>query len=63
VLGLQFHLEYSTDSIERMLSNCSEELTDAPYIQTADEIRSGNFNISQNINWLFTLLDTFCNGH
>jgi GMP synthase-like glutamine amidotransferase len=63
VLGLQFHLEYSTDSIERMLSNCSEELTDAPYIQTADEIRSGNFNISQNINWLFTLLDTFRSGH
>jgi len=60
VLGLQFHLEYSADSIEKMLTHCGDELTDAPYIQTADEIRRGIANFSANTLWLRSLLDAFC---
>ncbi len=59
VLGLQFHLEYSAESIEKILVNCSDELIDAPCIQTEDEIRSGASNIPQNAIWLDTLLDAF----
>ena len=39
VVGLQFHLEVTTQAIEAMISNGSAELQNAPYIQTADEIR------------------------
>jgi len=60
VLGLQFHLEYSQDSIEKMLLNCSQELIDAPYIQTAEQIRAGYETIPQNTAWLYSLLDAFC---
>ena len=63
VLGLQFHLEYSAESIEKMLVNCSDELIDAPCLQTEDEIRSGVSNIPQNAIWLYTLLDMLCGGH
>lgn len=59
VLGLQFHLEYSQGSIEKMLINCSDELVDAPCIQTAEEIRNGYDNIGQTTAWLYTLLDAF----
>ena len=59
VMALQFHLEYSQESIEKMLGNCSDELIDSPYIQTAEQIRSGYDNIPQNTEWLYTLLDAF----
>lgn len=39
-IGLQFHLEYSKKSIDLMFKNCSDELVDGKYIQTADEIIS-----------------------
>jgi GMP synthase-like glutamine amidotransferase len=38
VLGLQFHLESSLASINRLIENCGEELTEAPFIQSADEM-------------------------
>ena len=59
VLGLQFHVEYSAESIEKMLANCADELIDAPCIQTEDEIRTGISNIPQNAIWLYTLLNAF----
>jgi GMP synthase-like glutamine amidotransferase len=59
VLALQFHLEYSQDSIEKMLIHCVDELVEAPYIQTADQIRDGYDNIARNTAWLYTLLDEF----
>ena len=59
VLALQFHLEYSQESIEKMLDNCADELVDSPYIQTAEEIRSGGTNIQQCTDYLYTLLDAF----
>ena len=60
VLALQFHMEYSQDSIEKMISNCSDELAaDAPYINTPEQIRNGFNNIPQNTAWLYDLLDAF----
>lgn len=61
VLGLQFHMEYSQESIEKMLKNCAHELVRAPYIQTPEQIRAGYDNITRNTAWMYTLLDSFCN--
>jgi GMP synthase-like glutamine amidotransferase len=40
VLGLQFHLDYSVESIEKMLRHCGHELSDGPYVQSAETIRA-----------------------
>lgn len=61
VLALQFHLEYSQESIKKMLDHCSDELVDSPYIQKPDEIRNGESNIQQCTDYLYALLDKFCN--
>jgi GMP synthase-like glutamine amidotransferase len=62
VLGLQFHLEYSEESIEKMLTHCGDELIKATHIQTSDQIRAGYDKISQNSMWLQALLDAFTNN-
>jgi GMP synthase-like glutamine amidotransferase len=36
VIGLQFHLESTLESIARLCAHCSEELAAGPYIQSAD---------------------------
>ncbi|RKY05948.1 MAG: amidotransferase, partial [Planctomycetota bacterium] len=59
VLALQFHLEYSQESIEKMLTHCGDELIDNPYINTPEQIRNGYDNIPQTTEWLYALLDMF----
>lgn len=63
VIGLQFHLESSFESINKLICNCGDELVEGRYIQTADEILSqqGNLEIIKglmnllldNIAWEF----------
>ncbi|MGE5416808.1 MAG: type 1 glutamine amidotransferase [Acidobacteriota bacterium] len=36
VIGLQFHLEYSRDSIEQLIKNCGSEIVAGRYIQSAE---------------------------
>lgn len=38
VLGLQFHLESSVESVRALIQNCSDELVDGEYIQGPDAI-------------------------
>lgn len=57
VLGLQFHLEYTQDSIEKMLAHCANELTDGPFIQTAHQIREGYIHLPHTKTLLWNLLD------
>ncbi|MBN1361864.1 MAG: type 1 glutamine amidotransferase [Sedimentisphaerales bacterium] len=57
ILGLQFHLEYSTGSIEAMLAQCGDELSDAPFVQTPDQIRAGYTHVPATYHLLATLLD------
>jgi GMP synthase (glutamine-hydrolysing) len=40
-VGLQFHMETTPDSMETLIQNCGHELTDAPYIQSAHQMRDG----------------------
>ncbi|MFZ3058840.1 MAG: type 1 glutamine amidotransferase [Candidatus Methanoperedens sp.] len=55
VIGLQFHIEYSVESINLMLQNCADEIVDGKYIQAADEIAS-QYNNVREINKLLNLL-------
>jgi GMP synthase (glutamine-hydrolysing) len=59
VLGLQFHLEYSEQSILAMLANCQSDLVSSPYVQAAKQIRQ-NLQFAQIVQaYLNTLLDRF----
>ncbi len=57
-VGLQFHLEYTADSIRSMLAHCGDELADAPFIQNRDRILAGFDGIGQTRKLLFELLDS-----
>lgn len=39
VVGLQFHLESTEESVELLLRHCAEEITEAPYVQDPATIR------------------------
>jgi hypothetical protein len=52
VIGLQFHLETTPESVKAILSNCSEELILGPYIQTASEIQVVKNTVYAEINSL-----------
>jgi GMP synthase-like glutamine amidotransferase len=47
VIGLQFHLEVTQDTLSEMLENGASELTGAPYIQKAAEIIAFETNIAR----------------
>ena len=55
VIGLQFHLEYSVESINLMIQNCGDEIVDEKYIQKQDEIVS-NYNNVPETNLILNLL-------
>ncbi|MCE8424404.1 MAG: type 1 glutamine amidotransferase [Candidatus Methanoperedens sp.] len=57
VIGLQFHLEYSIESINLMFRNCSEEIVDGKYVQKPDEIISQIDNVRKTNILLNLLLD------
>ncbi len=57
VIGLQFHLEYSVESIDLMFHNCSNEIVDGKYIQKSDEIVSQIGNVHKIKEILNMLLD------
>ncbi|NOX24825.1 MAG: type 1 glutamine amidotransferase [Deltaproteobacteria bacterium] len=40
VIALQFHLETTAASLKRLISNCQNELTQAPHIQNAAEMQA-----------------------
>jgi GMP synthase-like glutamine amidotransferase len=57
VIGLQFHIEYSTGSINSMFQNCSDDIVDGKYIQKPDEIVSKYGNVAESKRILNLLLD------
>jgi len=57
VIGLQFHIEYSIDSINLMLQNCEDEIVEGKYIQAEDEIASHISNVREMNKLLNLLLD------
>ncbi|MCZ7358182.1 MAG: type 1 glutamine amidotransferase [Candidatus Methanoperedens sp.] len=57
VIGLQFHLEYSVESIDLMLQNCEDEIVEGKYIQKPEEIISQYNNVREINKLLILLLD------
>ncbi|HPC95192.1 MAG TPA: type 1 glutamine amidotransferase [Sedimentisphaerales bacterium] len=58
VLGLQFHLEYSAQSIEKMLAHCGHELVQAPFVQDRERITQGLGNLANTHELLDSILDS-----
>jgi len=58
-MGLQFHLESTSESISLLLQHCSHELTSAPYIQSEDEIRNQFDRVSESNERMVSLLDSY----
>jgi GMP synthase-like glutamine amidotransferase len=50
ILGLQFHLESTKDSVQQIIKNCTDELVEGKYIQKTEEmlLRNGNFDMINN---------------
>jgi len=57
VVGLQFHIEYSRDSIERMIAHCSDELQPGPFVQSADALIPSDTMLARTTSLLENLLD------
>ncbi|MDR3557781.1 MAG: type 1 glutamine amidotransferase [Syntrophobacteraceae bacterium] len=57
VVGLQFHLESSPESVGLLIENCSDELVDGEYIQKADLILKQVDKFSAIHNSLLLLLE------
>ena len=55
VIGLQFHLDYSGESIRRMIGSCGDELVEAPHIQRSPEVLTDAARVAN----LRGLLDRF----
>lgn len=55
VIGLQFHLESSLESIQGLIQNCGDELGDGKYIQRAEEMLGQRGNLPE-IKRIMTLL-------
>ena len=57
VIALQFHLESTADSVKQLIDNCGDELTDAPYIQTAELMLSDDSRFRRINDLMFKILD------
>ncbi len=57
VLALQFHLESSIDSVRALIQNCSDELEDGVYIQSAEAILEKRENFSNIHSTMILLLE------
>jgi GMP synthase-like glutamine amidotransferase len=62
VLGLQFHFEVTNDSLAQMLDGADDELTDAPFIQSKDDIQKNAFYIGSTNEKMFLILDRLKKG-
>ena len=58
VVGLQFHLEATKESISALLRHCGDQVTSAPYIQPPSQISPSAELLARTHRLLDTLLDT-----
>jgi GMP synthase (glutamine-hydrolysing) len=56
-VGLQFHMETTSESMEALIENCADELVEAPYIQSAARMRAAQSNIEKVNAAMMHLLD------
>jgi GMP synthase-like glutamine amidotransferase len=56
VIALQFHLETTPASLEALIENCSAELVESPFIQSADAMRAVGDRFAPNQQIMSALL-------
>ncbi|MBU0947002.1 MAG: type 1 glutamine amidotransferase [Proteobacteria bacterium] len=59
VLGLQFHLETTRDSVAALIDNCRQELVAAPWIQSEEEMLSSGGRFAEINGWMHQLFKCF----
>jgi len=57
VVGLQFHFEVTHDSLDQMLDGADDELIDAPFIQSKDDIQKNSHYINETNQKMHLILD------
>jgi GMP synthase (glutamine-hydrolysing) len=58
VVGLQFHLETTPESLERLITHCGADLVPGPFVQTPEAMRSGAERFDRINLAISRLLDT-----
>ena len=58
-LGLQFHLEFTRESLEKILATCGDEIRPAKYVQTPSEMRAKAMNFLELNQRMIFLFDRF----
>jgi len=56
IVGLQFHLETTPESLHALIENCSDEIVDGPFIQSATTMRTVTDRFAPNQKVMETLL-------
>jgi GMP synthase-like glutamine amidotransferase len=59
VLGLQFHLETTRDSVAGLIDNCRHELVAGPWIQSEEEMLSSGSRFDEINGWMQQLFMRF----
>lgn len=54
VIGLQFHLEMTPESVREIISNCRDELIPAKYVQSEESILADTIEKHQEVNECMT---------
>lgn len=57
VIGLQFHLDTTLESIQRLVEHCSDELVKGEYVQGEKELLAGQENLADLRRYSCMLLD------
>lgn len=59
VAGLQFHLDVTRESIEKLIENCGAELVSAQYIQAPERMLQSEDEFEEIRKYMYKLLDNF----
>jgi len=59
VIGLQFHLDVTRESVGQLIENCAAELVSAPYIQIPQQLLSSADEFEEIRKYMHKLLDNF----
>lgn len=60
VLGLQFHLESTAESVEALYRNCASDIGQGPYVQPVQSRVNSEANFSASNTLMASVLDGFC---
>ncbi len=60
VFALQFHLEVKEGPVEALIENCSDDLTDDPYVQPAEKILAEKSYYAENSIVMKQILSFLC---